>query len=265
MSVHAISWVLKNSEAQYGARLVLIVLADHADADGRRAYPSVATIAREAKLEDRQVQRVLVELCETGRINRQGLSSFGTAVYDIVMVDGIAADVAAREGRDNLSPPTSVAAAGDISARSGVADVAQTVPSNRKEPSGARLVFTAWVEATNRDPKRTKLTPDRRSVIERAVRSHGLDDCLTAVRNIGLDKWARGDNDRGRRYDDIKHALANGERIERWRDWKPTKSLAARMTPTSGKCIDCDTEIKYGSRCGDCMAALEAKLTGVAA
>lgn len=81
-----------------------------------------------------------------------------------------------------------------------------------------RRVFDEWMAATERDPARTKLTPDRRRRIDKALDSHGLDDCLAAVRHIGADGWARGANDRGRRFDDIEHALGSAERIERWRD-----------------------------------------------
>lgn len=100
--------------------------------------------------------------------------------------------------------------------------------------SQVAVVFAAWVKSTGRTT-RTELDAERRRTIEKAIASHGLDDCLAAVRNIGLDAWARGANDRGRRFDDIKHALGDAERIERWRDWQrpahsaesPSELLAA--------------------------------------
>jgi helix-turn-helix protein len=140
VSVHAISWVLRYSEAQYGARLVLIVLADHADAEGQGAYPSIATIASEARLEDRQVQRVLGELVEARRIvRRAGRSPFGTIVYDLILDPEIPADVEARKGGDKLS-------GGDISDANRVADVTQTVLSNRTETdSRSRQLLSAEV------------------------------------------------------------------------------------------------------------------------
>jgi hypothetical protein len=90
------------------------------------------------------------------------------------------------------------------------------------------LIFDAWVTATGRDPQRTKLTPDRRRCIDKAHTSHGLDDCLAAVQHIGADDWARGQNDRQTRFDDIQHALGSTERIERWRDQQPRQ---ANVTP----------------------------------
>lgn len=83
-------------------------------------------------------------------------------------------------------------------------------------PTDVRVVFDAWLVATERDAARTKLNPERRRIIVKALGSHGIDVCLRAVRNIGADAWARGANDRGQRFDDISHALGSHERIERW-------------------------------------------------
>lgn len=97
-----------------------------------------------------------------------------------------------------------------------------------------RTIFDTWVTATERDPTRTKLTADRRRRIEKALSTHGLDDCLAAVTHIGADSWARGQNDRGRRFDDIEHALGNAERTERWRDQRPRVNGNGHATTYSG-------------------------------
>ncbi len=68
MSVQAIVWVLEFSEARLGQRLALLSIANHAKADGTGAWPSVATIAREAKMSHRQVQNVLRELVTLGEL-----------------------------------------------------------------------------------------------------------------------------------------------------------------------------------------------------
>jgi hypothetical protein len=47
-------------------KLVLLVIADHADDDGGNAYPSVARIARRASISERQTQRVIRQLCDEG-------------------------------------------------------------------------------------------------------------------------------------------------------------------------------------------------------
>lgn len=96
-----------------------------------------------------------------------------------------------------------------------------------------RQVFEAWVAATERDAARTKLTEDRRRRIVKALKSHGLDDCLAAVRHIGADKHsdrcARNGYGRGQRFDDIEHALGDAERIERWRDATSAAATVGRV------------------------------------
>jgi hypothetical protein len=80
MSVYAVSWVLRHSEEKLGRRLVLLVLADYAG-DEWTAWPSVATIAHDARLSDRQVQNCLRGLEAEGAIERVGKRSSGVNVY----------------------------------------------------------------------------------------------------------------------------------------------------------------------------------------
>lgn len=81
MSVHATSWVLKHSDERLANRLVLLVLADHAHEDGSKSFPSVATIAAEARLSRRAVQNCLRDLEENGSISTVGESHYGTTEY----------------------------------------------------------------------------------------------------------------------------------------------------------------------------------------
>lgn len=86
MSVHVMSWVLRNSEERLGRRLVLLVLADHASEDGTGAWPSVATIAREARMSESQSRECLRRLEDSGAIRKTGeKSSSGTYIYDVLM------------------------------------------------------------------------------------------------------------------------------------------------------------------------------------
>jgi hypothetical protein len=68
LTVHVTSWVLRNSKATLGSRLVLLVLADYADEDGGSCWPSVKTIAKETLLSERQVQYALRNLEQIGEI-----------------------------------------------------------------------------------------------------------------------------------------------------------------------------------------------------
>ena len=106
MSVHVLSWVLRESEAKLGDRLVLLVLADHAKEDGTSAWPSVDTISVQSRLTRRQVQRCLRNLEEAGRIKQTGKSRAGTSIYTVLGYP--------HRG-DNMTPPggTSTTSGGD--------------------------------------------------------------------------------------------------------------------------------------------------------
>jgi len=89
------TWVL-NSAPDLPAELLgtLISLADHADARGRYAYPSAATLARQARKSHRQVQRDLARLEELGLIRRGDQSRVARmaprhrpVVYDLPVSD----------------------------------------------------------------------------------------------------------------------------------------------------------------------------------
>lgn len=95
------------------------------------------------------------------------------------------------------------------------------VPSSPTEKNTGEVeqVWESWLAATGRS--RSVLDAKRKRIIDAALKSHGLDDCLAAVRNIGADPWAGGANDRGKPFNGIEHALGSAERIERWRDAVP--------------------------------------------
>ena len=48
LSVGAITWVLTHSEAELGARLIMLAIADEADSEGRNAWASIERIERVA-------------------------------------------------------------------------------------------------------------------------------------------------------------------------------------------------------------------------
>lgn len=68
MSIQAVAWVLEHSEATLADRLVLIAIANHADARGWNAYPAVPLIAREALVSEATVYRALATLEESGEL-----------------------------------------------------------------------------------------------------------------------------------------------------------------------------------------------------
>ena len=71
MSVQAMAWALQQQiVTHHTSRHVLLVLANYADQEGRSAFPSVRTLARETGLSDRAVSKYLRELEDAGAITR---------------------------------------------------------------------------------------------------------------------------------------------------------------------------------------------------
>ena len=68
MGVKAVRRVLEHSRATGTDRLVLVILAEYADDQKCVCWPSVATIAKEAKVRARAAEAALCALQETGEI-----------------------------------------------------------------------------------------------------------------------------------------------------------------------------------------------------
>ena len=120
MSVQAISWVLDYSAARLGAKLVLISIANHAKADGTDAWPSISTLAREAGLSDRQVQRAIKELVEIGELSIVfNGGPKGTNLYSL----------------PKMSPRHIVTTTPDKSGSEGVTNMTETMSEMSPEPS----------------------------------------------------------------------------------------------------------------------------------
>ncbi len=85
MSVQALTWVLEHSRAEHSARLVAIALANHAGTDGADAYPSIPTIAREARIGESTVRAAIEQLKDLGEIEEVGVSRLRTRVFRFPM------------------------------------------------------------------------------------------------------------------------------------------------------------------------------------
>lgn len=68
MSVQATTWVIAHSQQKGASLLVLLMIANHAHADGTGAYPSVATLATECRMSERQVRRIIEALETAGEL-----------------------------------------------------------------------------------------------------------------------------------------------------------------------------------------------------
>jgi hypothetical protein len=68
MSWQAVTWVLELSEATSYSRLVILSIASHCNREGKNAFPSFDTIAREALISRREVIYCVQELEERGEL-----------------------------------------------------------------------------------------------------------------------------------------------------------------------------------------------------
>lgn len=77
--------VWKHSQADHGALLVLLAIADFADANGE-AFPSIATLASKSRLSERKVQLALKELETLGELSiEQGTGPHGRYTFRVLV------------------------------------------------------------------------------------------------------------------------------------------------------------------------------------
>ncbi|MBM0234635.1 helix-turn-helix domain-containing protein [Micromonospora sp. STR1_7] len=68
MSVRVMTWVWDHSPVGGTERLVLLAIADFAADDGSNAWPSLGTLARKARLDERTVRRIIRRLQDGGHL-----------------------------------------------------------------------------------------------------------------------------------------------------------------------------------------------------
>lgn len=101
MSLRALTSVWESSTQEGGPLLVMLALADNAN-DQMIAYPSVPTIARKARLSERQVRRVLRDLEEAGEIKVVGTKSNNVKSY--LLTPSLAKEKAEQPGQNDRAP-----------------------------------------------------------------------------------------------------------------------------------------------------------------
>lgn len=151
MSVQAISWVLDHSMSRLGARCVLIAIANHAKADGTGAWPSMFTIAQEARLSEREVQYAIGELKKLGELgvklgggrgrpNLYHLPLMGARIAPIEQENG-----AQRGEKGCTGPPERV--------HTGAGEPSKSEPSTTEPPIVPVSVWLNFVEMRKKSRK----------------------------------------------------------------------------------------------------------------
>lgn len=193
MSVHVSSWVLRHSEAKLGARLVLLVIADHASDDGTRSWCSVDTIGREARLSRRATQDALRRLEADGAIVETGKGPNGTHEYRVIMggADSAPRADSAPEPSLESKPPKGLLAKGGVQ---GGALHAPAVVDRKRVTDDEALLANQVLGAWNRATGQSLRSRDWLAKIIRRIREYpelGLDEhehVITA--SLGRPWWS---------------------------------------------------------------------------
>lgn len=96
------------------------------------------------------------------------------------------------------------------------------LPMSEKSSDGGgvdkpALVFEAWLRARgSHKGKAPQLTPERRKLVARWLRSYDVETLSLACEGLFLSDHHRGNNDRGTKYLDFENALKDAKMIERF-------------------------------------------------
>jgi hypothetical protein len=89
VSIRVMAQAWKHSRAKEGTLLTLLAISDFADDDGF-AFPSLATLARKARLSVRQTQRVIRKLVEMGELETtMNAGPRGVTLYRVTNCQGV--------------------------------------------------------------------------------------------------------------------------------------------------------------------------------
>jgi len=107
----------------------------------------------------------------------------------------------------------------------------QHVPKSTGFGELVKTVFGYWVEKRSKDPKRTRLTTQRRHKVEQRLREgYTVEDLKAAIDGVARSPHHCGENDSGTVYDDLELICRNGGNVERFRDM-PANGARARASP----------------------------------
>jgi hypothetical protein len=239
MSVEAVTWAL-TVPIGGNPKVILLGLANHAHKDGTDAYPSLATLATYAACDRSTARRNVRKLVEGGWIEQTGLGPQGQANYRMVFEGWQNATPSPRRSRGQrgvapMPPEPSLVKAGSSASsvavrssnvvedssrsararvREGEAGAAAATPTNvngrseEKRAAVAASVDRVWAAyVATMKPRRTAIGSQERQVIQRALREASEDECVRAIRGCSKSRHHMGDNDRGKKYNQLTNIL----------------------------------------------------------
>lgn len=175
------SWVIGHSPHGGSELLCLLMVANHARADGTGAFPSVPMLAQECRMSSRQVIRLLHRLEQSGALRiERGAGPRGTHLMSVVLDDhtpkvASTPDILSPPTTDKMSPPDKMSP--DKTARGG--DIAMS-PEPSLEPSlDTHSPTESGASAMQTPPPKPRGHPKVTVMID-ALRGEGMTGTLTA-------------------------------------------------------------------------------------
>lgn len=224
MSARATGWALEQPLPPV-TKLVLIALADECRRNGTTCFPARRTLSECVGIKPRALSNHLAKLEEKGYIYREDRhrdnGSRTSTLYHLALDGPLAPSCNTPPASAHATPPCT-----DVQDQSLGSEPVRSVTEDQRSSvtSHVGLVFSTWVEATGKNGN-TQLSDDRRKLIRSALTGgpkHGegypVEDLLDAVRGWRWSKHHRGENERGRAFNDLELLLRDCAKIEFFRD-----------------------------------------------
>ncbi|GAA4851289.1 hypothetical protein GCM10025787_38080 [Saccharopolyspora rosea] len=159
MSLRVMNWVWENSPAKGTELLMLLAIADNAADDGTNAFPSVSTLARKTRLDQRTVQRVVRKLAAQGFLVVEERGGREANRYTVLMDAELSTPPAHCHPRQS--------ATGGTGAAPGVAQLRHPTPGTAvpPEPPGTVLEPSTGAREAASDVEEGESTQDIEAVL----------------------------------------------------------------------------------------------------
>lgn len=223
MSNKAITWA-RDIPVRGNTKLVLFILADHADKDDNTCWPGVNRLAQIGGISSRDVIRQIKELTKLGWMSKE-MRPNTSNMYRLnleLKPESIAKNGHTARG-DTMSGVTSCQGGGDDMSGLGVTPCQGNPNRTLIEPickvstSSIKNIFEHW-QKTFHHPK-AKLDKPRQAITKKAL---GLgfseDELKKAIEGCAITPWNMGENENGTKYHAINLIFRNAEYIERYID-----------------------------------------------
>lgn len=125
-------------------KMVLLVISDHADDEGRNSWPSVSTIARKASISERQAKRIIRQLESAGLLSIELQAGGSRDMRDdrrpnryTISINGVSRMTSRNDSRGDIDTPR-----GDIQDMNGVSPMSPkpSLEPSLKEPSNLMII-----------------------------------------------------------------------------------------------------------------------------